>query len=144
MKLKLDQTIVGGGVMYRVVQNNDSFVDVGLGVRYVNLDTHINFSQSPLLPSGLALNESVNWTDAIVAVRASQDISSRWAIYGYADLGTGGSKWSGQLVAGAQYKWTRLISLDVGYRVLAEDYDSSDFLYDVRTQGPYLGVRIEF
>src|SRR5215469_245956 len=144
VKLKLNQTILGGGGMYRVVQNNDSFVDVGLGIRYVNLDTHINFSQSPLLPSGLALNKSVNWTDAIVAARASQDVSSRWAIYGYADLGTGGSKWSGQLVAGAQYKWTRSIRLDLGYRVLAEDYDSSGFLYDVRTEGPYLGVRIEF
>jgi hypothetical protein len=143
-KLKLDQTIVGFGVMYRVVQNDDSFVDVGLGARYMNLDSHIDFSQSPLLPSGLALGESVNWTDAIIAVRGSRELSSKWALVGYADLGTGGSKWSGQLLGGAEYKWTRSIKLDAGYRILAEDYDSPGFLYDFRTEGPYLGVRIEF
>ena len=65
-------------------------------------------------------------------------------MYGYADVGTGGSKWSGQLSGGAQYQWTRSIRLDFGYRVLAEDYDSAGFLYDVRTEGPYLGIRIEF
>jgi len=144
VKLKLNQTILGAGGMYRVVQNENSFVDVGLGVRYLNLDTHINFSQSRLLPNGLARSESVNWTDAIVAIRGSQDLSSKWAIYGYADLGTGGSKWSGQLLAGVQYKLSRTFLFDLGYRVLAEDYDSSGFLYDVRTQGPYLGVRIQF
>ena len=143
-KLRLDQTIVGLGGAYRWYRDEQSFVDIGLGVRYVNLDAHITFSQSPLLPNGLAHNESVNWADGIVLIRGSRDLSSRWAIYGYADLGTGGSKWSGQLLAGAQYKWSQLIRLDVGYRILAEDYDSSNFLYDTRIQGPFLGARIQF
>lgn len=143
-KIKLDQTILGLGGAYRVAENENSFVDVGLGVRYMNLDAHITFSQSHLLPSGLTHSESVDWTDGIVAIRGSYDLSSRWAIYGYADLGTGGSKWSGQLLAGAKFTMSRHTALDFGYRVLAEDYDSSGFLYDVRTEGPYLGLRIEF
>jgi opacity protein-like surface antigen len=144
VKLELNQTILGLGGAYRVIEDGNSFVDVGLGVRYVNLDTHINFSQSSLLPNGRANSEGVNWTDAIVAIRGAKSLSSRWALYGYADLGTGGSKWSGQLLGGAQYKWSRSIKLDLGYRILAEDYDTSGFLYDIRTEGPYLGVRIEF
>jgi hypothetical protein len=143
-KLQLGQTIVGAGGAYRWVRDEHSFVDIGLGVRYVNLDAHITFSQSALLPNGLAHNESVNWADGIVLIRGARNLSSRWAVYGYADLGTGGSKWSGQLLAGAQYNWTQLIRLDVGYRILAEDYDSSNFLYDTRIQGPFLGVRIQF
>ena len=142
-KLKLDQTILGLGGAYRVVENENSFVDVGVGFRYVNLDAHLSLSQSPLLPSGLTHSESVAWTDGIVAIRGSYDLSSCWAIYGYADLGTGGSKWSGQLLAGAKFTMSRRTAVDFGYRVLVEDYDSSGFLYNVRTEGPYLGLRIE-
>jgi len=142
-KLKLDQTIVGLGAAYRVVENEDSFVDVGVGLRYMNLDAHLSLSQSPLLPSGLTHAAGVGWTDGIVAIRGSYDLASRWAIYGYADLGTGGSKWSGQLLAGARFTMSRRTAVDFGYRVLVEDYDSSGFLYDVRTEGPYLGLRIE-
>jgi hypothetical protein len=86
----------------------------------------------------------VNWTDAIVAVRGSYELTPRWAIYGYADLGTGGSKWSGQVLAGARFTMSRHTGLEFGYRLLAEDYDSSGFQYDIRTEGPYLGLRAEF
>ena len=65
-----------------MIQNDSSFVDVGLGVRYVNLDTHITFSQSPLLPNGPTHSESVNSTDAIFAVRGSHDLSSKWRYTG--------------------------------------------------------------
>jgi len=125
VKVELNQTILGLGGAYRVIQSDTSYVDVGVGVRYVNLDTHISFSPSQLLLGGLTHKESVNWADGIVAVRGSQDLSSRWAIYGYADLGTGGSKWSGQLLAGAQYKMSRTFLFDLGYRVLAEDYKTT-------------------
>jgi hypothetical protein len=57
VKLKLDQTILGLGGTHRVMEREDSFVDVGLGVRYVNLDAHLGFSQSSLLLSGLTHSE---------------------------------------------------------------------------------------
>ena len=46
----------------------------------------------------------------------------------------------------APFRWVfgLTIRFDVGYRILAEDYDSSGFLYGMRTEGPYLGVRIVF
>jgi hypothetical protein len=143
-RLKLDNGVleVAGG--YRVVQSDTTPVDVLVGLRYTNLNANLSFSPSPLLPAGVERGTSVSWVDGLLGVRATYRFSDRWSIMGYADVGAGGSNFSWQLVAALFWDATKAVSLTGGFRILAQDYNTSSFYYNVRTAGPFLGVRIRF
>jgi hypothetical protein len=114
------------------------------GLRYFDLSAKISLSSSTLLPAGRQESGSAGWTDAFIGVRARQRFAEKWTLLGYLDIGTGGSKYSYQAIAGVGWDASKMIAIELGYRLLAEDYDTTDLLYDVRMAGPYLGVAITF
>ncbi|WP_051377361.1 outer membrane protein [Paraburkholderia dilworthii] len=143
-KLKGDQTIAQLAGAYRLVDSRITPVDALVGVRYTNLYSQISFSPSRLLPGGVSRSDSVDWTDGFVGARAAYLFTDRWSVVGYADVGAGGSRLSWQLLAGAEYRFSKTISAKAGYRVLSMNYEKPDFLYDVRTAGFYMGLGIRF
>jgi opacity protein-like surface antigen len=66
-----------------------------------------------------------------------------WA---YGDIGgfSAGSDFTWQVALGAAYDFSKTISGKFGYRYLSVDYDKGGFLYDMKTQGVYLGLGIRF
>jgi opacity protein-like surface antigen len=143
-KLSGDETILQLAGAYRVLDSMTTPVDVLVGIRFTDLYADLAFSQSALLPNGPSRSNSTNWTDGFVGVRAAYVFSDKWSVVGYADAGTGGTKYSWQLYAGANYNFTKTIVGKLGYRVLTQNYDKPDFLYNVRTSGVFAGVGIKF
>lgn len=143
-ELSGDQTILQLAGAYRALDNPVWPVDVLVGVRYTNLYADLAFSQSPLLPNGPSRSDSVSWADGFVGVRAAYVLSDNWKLVGYADAGAGGTKHSWQLFGGVNYEFSKKFVGKLGYRILSQDYEKTDFLYNVKTKGIYAGVGIRF
>ncbi|UXU86121.1 outer membrane protein [Burkholderia sp. S-53] len=142
--LKLDETIFQLAGAYRVLDTPVTPVDVLLGVRITDLYGEFSFSQSVLLPNGPSRSNSTSWADAFLGVRAAYAFSDKWSVIGYADAGTGGTKYSWQLYGGLNYNFSKTIVAKLGYRVLTQKYEPSGFLFNVKTSGVYAGVGIKF
>jgi hypothetical protein len=143
-KLTGDETILQLAGAYRVLDSAVIPVDALVGIRFTDLYADLSFSQSALLPNGPGRSESTNWTDGFFGVRAAYVFSDRWSVVGYADAGTGGTKYSWQLYVGVNYTISKTITAKLGYRVLTQKYEKTDFLYNVRTSGVFAGVGIRF
>jgi hypothetical protein len=143
-RLKLDNGIVQLAGGYRVLQSETAPVDLYGGLRYTNLNADLTFSTSRLLPAGASRGTSVDWVDAIVGVRATYMFADKWSVWGSADAGAGGSNYSWQLIATLLWDASKTISVSGGFRILAQDYNTSSFYYNVRTAGPFIGARIRF
>jgi opacity protein-like surface antigen len=129
---------------YRVSDDPATAVDVVLGVRHPSSDVDLTFSPSPLLPGGASRSGDKGWTDGFVGVRIGYKLSDKWTLTGYADIGTGGTEKSWQLLAGATYRFTDTVSAKFGYRILNNDFDETEFLHNVKTGGVYGGVGFSF
>ncbi|CAB3807952.1 hypothetical protein LMG28138_05987 [Pararobbsia alpina] len=143
-KLQLDNGVLQVAGAYRVLDSDTTPIDVLAGLRYTNLNTTLSFSPSALLPAGVERGRGVSWVDGLVGVRATYRFSEKWSVTGYADVGAGGSNFAWQLVAAAFWDVTKSVNLAGGYRILTQDYNSSSFYYNIRTAGPFAGVRIRF
>jgi len=129
---------------YRVTTDDNRPVDVVAGVRYFDLSSSLQFFPSQLLPNGFSVSQGRGWTDGFVGARVADRLSPSWTIYGYADVGTGGSKFSWQALVGAAWQVSPWVALQFGFRVIGEDYDHAGLLYNVRTGGPYAGATFTF
>jgi opacity protein-like surface antigen len=143
-KLDVSQTILQLAGAYRVVDDPVMPIDVLGGVRYTYLDSDLSFSRSRLLPNGVDRSNNVSWTDGFLGVRGRYYLTDKWSVLGYADAGTGGTKYSWQLIAGTNYDFTKSVVGKFGYRIISMKYESNNFLYQVKTEGLYLGVGIKF
>lgn len=129
---------------YRVSDDPATAVDVLLGVRYPTSEADLTFSPSQLLPGGASRSGKKSWTDGFVGVRIGYKLSDKWSLIGYADIGGGGTEKSWQLLAGVNYRFSDALSAKFGYRILNNDFDEPDFLYNVKTGGFYGGLGIRF
>ena len=119
-------------------------VDVVAGVRTNDIKLDLAMSSSALAPQGRGLVRSRNWGDGFVGARVQYPLTSQWSLVGYVDVGGGGSDFTWQGLAGANYSITPTMTAKFGYRYLKVDYDHDDFLYDVATGGFYAGIGIRF
>jgi opacity protein-like surface antigen len=87
---------------------------------------------------------SRRWVDGYLGARVRAQLSERWFVAGYADVGAGGSNLSWQALAGVGYQVSKTVSGNLGYRYLSIDYETKGFLYDVAMGGPCLSVGIRF
>src|SRR5262249_54686079 len=110
-RLSVDNGIVQAAGGYRVLQNETTPVDVVAGIRYTNLNTELSLSSSPLLPAGAQHSDRVDWVDGFIGVRGTYKFADRWTIWGYADVGAGGSNFSWQLIAALLWDATKSVSL---------------------------------
>lgn len=143
-KLDVSQTILQLAGAYRVIESHVAPIDVLAGARYTSVSGDLSFSRSPLLPAGSSRSDNVNWTDGFVGVRGTYALTDKWSLIGYADAGTGGTKYSWQLIGGTNYDFSKSLVGKIGYRIISMKYESPDFLYQLKTQGMYVGLGIKF
>lgn len=132
--------------MYRTIDKDKFNLDLGVGVRYLNLDTTLSVDltpQSTLLVSR-TINSNIGWTDGFIDTRIQYNLTNTWKLIGYADVGTGGSRVSWQAMAGVNYIFSKNFIGKIGYRILSEDYDKDKLHYNMRMGGFYLGLGIAF
>ena len=88
-------------------------------------------------------SDSEDVLDGIIGAQVLLDLSDKWYLSCYADIGAGDSKLTWQVWPGFGY---RLEKIDVvaGYRHLEWETVGGDTIDDVNFNGPMLGVKFRF
>lgn len=145
LRVGLKQAIIQLAGAYRVLDSTVTPVDVLAGARYTYLSGDLSFTNGSVLPGGGGgWSNNASWTDGFAGVRGTWVITDKWSVMGYADVGSGGTRYSWQFLTGANYSFTKSIVGKLGYRIISMDYEKTGFLYDVKTSGLYAGVGIRF
>ena len=113
------------------------------GIRYTSLEVDVDVVGVP--PK---LEESQDWVDPIVGARYNYSITEKWTALLRGDIGGfgAGSDFTWNLAGLIHYQPLKHVGLVGGYRVLDVDYEDGSginkFKYDVRMNGPILGLNI--
>jgi len=131
---------------YRAYESEGKALDILFGGRYNGLTTDLTPSGVPLPSHHFAKD----WVDPIVGFRARFALGDRWAFGLRGDIGgfSLGSKLTWDAVARFDIRANKSVSFNFGYGVVSTDYESgsgaSYLLYDVRMDGPFVGVAFHF
>jgi len=118
-------------------------VDLFLGIRSNYVKVNLDVSPGAVTP-GRTLDASRTWADGYIGARITIPVGPRWSFTGYADVGAGGSDSTWQAMAGLEYAISPASNAKFGYRYFKVDYHKDDFLWNMATGGPYLGVSFGF
>ena len=138
--VKLKGFVSTFGVAYRVIEDEMTSLDLLVGGRYFRLDLDLDADVGGSKSSG---SDSEDVLDAIIGSQVILNLSDRWYLSCYADVGAGDSKLTWQAWPGIGY---RLKHVDVvaGYRHLAWKTDDGDTIDDINFSGPMIGVKLRF
>jgi opacity protein-like surface antigen len=138
--VKLKGFVSTFGVAYRVIEDEMTSLDLLVGGRYFRLDLDLDADVGGSKSSG---SDSEDVLDAIIGSQVILNLSDRWYLSCYADIGAGDSKLTWQAWPGIGY---RLKNVDVvaGYRHLAWKSDDGDNIDDINFSGPMVGVKLRF
>jgi len=165
LKLKADAKTfwLEGGVYYRlgpwVVDEGTSgdpvtvTLDPYVGARYTYLDLELD-SKDRILGQSRTFSGNRDWVDPIVGARTILDLSNRWSITAFGDIGgfNVGSDFSWQAAGLVGYRFGLFGSDDArllaGYRALHQDYKdgsgNDEFKWDVTLHGPIAALAVQF
>ena len=149
VKAKLDFSmkswIVSAAAAYAIRETDRTRLDVLAGGRYLYMDTGLDFSISaggPYGPWRQKVADSAHFVDGIVGLRGRTELSEKWYLTYYADIGAGDSDLTWQLLAGFNYRFSK-VDAAFGYRYLKWKF-SDEILDELDVNGPYAGVRFSF
>lgn len=128
---------------YRVVDTPAITVDVLGGVRlwYVSNDVSVS-----ALGLSATYGESFGWADPLVGARVFVPITEKLSFQAQGDIGGFGigSDFTWSALTALNYVLTDNLSVSAGYKILDVDYASDGHVFDVRLDGPALGVTYRF
>ena len=138
--VKLKGFVTTFGAAYRVIEDDMTSLDLLAGARYFKLDVDFD---ADVGAGKIKYSDSGDALDGIIGAQVLIDLSERWYLSCYADVGAGDSKLTWQAWPGVGY---RLDSVDVvaGYRHLKWETDDGDTFEDLSFSGPTLGVKFRF
>jgi hypothetical protein len=140
----LQAWVVTPEVRYTVWQTNKHKVGLVAGARYLWIEGQLKLNTRPPLPPGSRkAKDSASVWDGIVGATGQIELSDKWYLASYADIGTGDSDLTWQAVAMFGYQFKRMDAA-VGYRYLDYEFDSSDPIADLTIHGPFAGIRYMF
>lgn len=140
----LDQWVVEPSLSYRFCQE----FEVLAGARYNNISGELRgpgILPTPVVPTG-----TQEWWDPIVGANVRLPLFSKLSFNVRGDIGGFGvgSDLTWQAFPYLSWQFTRLASLQAGYRWVYTDYETGSglrrFAYDVLTQGPQVGFTLHF
>ncbi|HTF17236.1 MAG TPA: hypothetical protein VK658_04135 [Chryseolinea sp.] len=119
------------------------WLEVGAGGRVMDMkvDLDLNTMNGPR-----SAESRKTWMDPIIIVRSQGTVYEKLLLQFRGDIGGFGlaSDFTWQIQANVGYKFSKLLSATIGYRVLDVNYDKGSgderFMYDIATSGPVLRV----
>ena len=136
--VELKGFISTAGAGYAVIENDSTRISLLAGGRYLWLDTELEFDVGALTEKA---SDSGSVIDGIIGFRGRTEIAEGWHIAYYADVGTGESDLTWQLLGSVNYRFKN-VDLVLGYRYLDWNLDG-DVLDDLNLHGPVFGVKFE-
>ena len=133
--------LLGG---YTVARTGASVVDVIGGVRYLEMDTSLR-GQITVGPATqpVSVNADQSAWDLVVGLRGRSNLNDKWFATYHADIGTGESEVTWQLVGGVGYRfdWGEV---SLSYRHLEWEADGNEAIHDINFSGPLLSAGFRF
>ncbi len=136
--VELKGWIVTPTVGYAVHNSEQARVEVLAGARYLWLDTGVTVNANGTQVFN-ASDSGSNW-DGIVGMRADINLSPKWYLPVYFDIGAGDSKSTWQGFGGIGYRFGKVDAV-AGYRYLDYAFDDSPVLDDLTFKGFIGGIR---
>ena len=116
------------------------------GYRTYQLDVTINGIPPPAPVSQVVIEETIN--DFFIGGRYVRQINDKWSFLGRADIGAGDSDLVWNAVLAVDYRFTKLLSGFMGWKVLDYDVDrgsgANTFKYDLRHSGPLFALAFQW
>jgi hypothetical protein len=138
--IELEAWIAHIGAGYRVIENDDFFLAVLAGGRYL----YVGVTSDVLF---VDVDVSQNAWNGIVGVEGRYELPRNWHVFGHLDAGTGDTKFTWQAMGSVGYHFKKVDAF-VGYRHLVWDFDKDDdfgkVYKDLTVTGPYVGVKFKF
>jgi len=128
------------GVAYRVVDAERVSLDLLAGARYFKLDLDL---ETEVGGRKTKYSDSEDVLDGIIGAQVLFDLSEKWYLSCYADVGTGDSKLTWQVWPGVGYRFENF-DVVAGYRHLEWKTDDGDTIDDINFNGPMLGFKTHF
>jgi len=135
-------TLLSGYLAYRVHQDDRIAVDLGAGFRafWTEMDTTFVGASAPTL----ALEQSKNWVDPVVAARVRLAFNDQWFGTVMLDVGGTGDTSTWQALATVGYRFNERWLVQGGYRYIEAEWDTDDGQSSLAFSGPILGVTYSF
>jgi hypothetical protein len=143
-RLEQRQWVINPAVAYRAIETESYFMEVFGGVRVNIIEADLT---GRLVRGGqVTRGASVDWVDPVVGVRGQADLGESWFFRYNGDIGGfgAGADLTWQAFGGFGFRLNEFVSLGIGYRALAVDYDNGAFALDTITHGPLLGLEIRW
>jgi hypothetical protein len=140
-------TIFSGAYLHEIYNQDQNVVDVLLGARYWEIDTHLAFSGGFGILAGQTIDHTESWVDPLIGIKGRTALGDTdfYATGGVAIGGFGvGSDFFYDVTATLGYQWSESIGTSVGYRYYDLDYENDGFVYDVRQEGWIIGLTWAF
>jgi hypothetical protein len=137
---KAEQWMVQPALEYQVCRYFDAYA----GTRYNSIHLALNG------PLGVNPSGTQDWWDPIIGARVSLPVWKKLSFNVSGDIGGFGvgSDLTWQAYPCFNWQFTRVMSLQVGYRFLYTDYETGSglnrFKYDMLTSGPQIGFTFHF
>ncbi|SPJ30750.1 hypothetical protein [Falsiruegeria mediterranea] len=141
---KIKNTIVSLFADYQVSQSQDHELWVSGGLRHWSVTTDLTFTPGAL--PGRTANGSDDWVDPVIGFYGRKALGERTYVSGWAYAGGfgAGSESMVDVFGGFGYQFTPTTSGVLGYRYMAVDRRNGSFVYDMKQQGPLMGVVFNF
>jgi hypothetical protein len=136
--VELTNWIITPVVGYNLVDTGKSRLDILGGARYLYMKADLRVDALGVR----AEDSGSNW-DAVIGARGAVNLTEKWHLFGYLDIGTGESDLTWQAMAGIGYKF-KWFHLNAAYRYLKWDFDNNAALDDLDISGPAVGIRFVF
>lgn len=127
------------------------WAEIGLGGRLNSIEGGLKVAAGQILPlPGRDVSRTETWVDPLIAVRLTVPLESKWRLGIAGDYGGFGlaSDYAWQVFPFVGYRFSQLFELGLGYRVLAMKYETGsegeEFIYDMTTFGPQIGLAFHF
>ena len=140
LKVGLTNLVSTLGAGWQIADTGSTQIDIVGGARYLSMDTDIKLTLDPL--GSVKESESASNWDGVVGIRGKTELSDRWYLTYYADVGAGESDLTWQAIAGINYRFEAL-DVVLGYQHLKWEFDDQ-LLDDLEMSGPALGVKFFF
>lgn len=143
--IELKMTAVTGWGMYRVAETPRGSLDLGVGVRWFDVDVTTDLRPG-VIPTGESFNQSGSWAVPLVAARGRVALGERW--FGKA-VGDWGNDWNGddetwQALLAVGYDLGDSWSLEAGYRWMWLQKELDGEPLDLKLSGPAIGITGRF
>lgn len=137
----VEALIFTGAIGYDTVQTESYRLTPFAGFRYLDGSGAVNLAVGG--GSARVTNDRTN-LDGIIGLQGGTELSEKWGLTYYADVGAGDSDITWQLAATLDYSLNETWTLSFGYRHLAWEFGDPVALRDLAVGGPIFGTRINF